>query len=368
MGAAKTSQPQHFTPADSEFMAAAFAQARKVKGKTLPNPPVGAVVVKAGRIIAQGGTRAAGQAHAEIVALKKAGVSARGATLYVTLEPCNHFGKTPPCTQAIVKAGIARVVISVMDANPLIGGGGVRELRRCGVQVEVGLLREAGQDFYEAFFFFIQRGRPLIHLKIAQSLDGRVNASPGQRTPITGMEAQKWSHALRSQVDAILVGAGTVRADDPDLTPRLVKGSHPECLVLSRSGEIPPHAKLMAPGRKARTVLLTSAARPVPEWVELEPFPISAKAVRAAAAGLLQIFRKRNYHSVLVEGGSQVWRLLLTAGLWDRLHILTAPKLLPGGEKWDTGLPADWGKGLIFHKFANLGADILWTAENPASP
>ncbi len=347
----------------------AFAEARKVKGKTLPNPPVGAVVVKEGRVVSKGGTRPAGQAHAEVVALRKAGSSAQGATLYVTLEPCSHQGKTPPCTRAILQAGISRVVICVMDANPLIGGGGIRELRRSGVQTEIGLLKERGEEFYEGFFFYIQRGRPLIHVKIAQSLDGRINASPGERTPITGPEAQIWSHALRSRVDGVLVGGGTVRADNPDLTARRVKGPHPESMVLTRSGNIPAGALILAEGRQARTVILTSAARPFPNWVDLHDFPdfpVSERGARMTSEHLLRILGERGYHSLLVEGGPGIWRLMLASGLWDKLHLLTAPKLLPEGERWDTGLPTGWGKGLIFHKFAILGADILWTAENPA--
>ncbi|HLP40075.1 MAG TPA: bifunctional diaminohydroxyphosphoribosylaminopyrimidine deaminase/5-amino-6-(5-phosphoribosylamino)uracil reductase RibD [Fibrobacteria bacterium] len=347
------------TEADKRFMEMAFAEARKVKGSTLPNPAVGAVVVKGGQVLGLGGTRPAGQAHAEIVALEKAGRKAEGATLYVTLEPCCHFGRTPPCTDAILAAGIRKVVVSVRDRNPLVGGEGLKRLREAGLEVREGVAEEEGEEFYEGFFFRILHGRPKILIKIAQSLDGRINARPGEETAITGEKAQVFTHRLRSRVDAVLVGGNTVRVDDPDLTPRLMPqatGRGPEALVLSRRGTFEPALRLFAEGRKAKTVVLSREMGSLPPWVDRAQVMGEG---RETLESLLVVFKERGYHSVLIEGGREVWSLFLDAGLWDRLYIVTAPKVFPEGERWDLGLPKTWGKSLKFRKFTSLGEDCL---------
>jgi diaminohydroxyphosphoribosylaminopyrimidine deaminase/5-amino-6-(5-phosphoribosylamino)uracil reductase len=344
-------------------MEMAYAEARRVKGTTLPNPPVGAVLVKGGQVIGLGGTRPAGQAHAEIVALEKAGGmaggKAAGATLYVTLEPCCHTGKTPPCSDAVIAAGIRRVVVSVADRNPLVGGQGLRQLRAAGIEVEEGLAAEEGREFYEGFFHFVTRGRPFIHLKVAQSVDGRINERPGVETAVTGEKSRVHTHRLRARADAVLIGGRTLRIDDPDLTPRLMPqatGTGPEALVLSRSGDFPPGLRLLAEERKAKTVVLSASREGLPRWVEHREVAGEAEEVRQ---GLLLVFKERGYHSVLVEGGREVWALFLNAGLWDRLTIYTAPTVYPEGERWDTFLAKDWGKSLKFRKFSSLGDDYL---------
>ena len=347
-------------------MEAAFAEARKVKGRTLPNPAVGAVLVRRGVVVGKGGTRPAGQAHAEIVALEKAGAKAAGSTLYVTLEPCSHQGRTPPCVDAILAAGIAKVVIAVQDANPLVAGQGVRILRKAGLEVRVGLMEEEAARFYEGFFFSITHGRPLILLKIAQSLDGRINGSPGTETPITGDAARKWTHGQRSRADAVVITGETLRVDDPDLTPRLaaVAGAQgPETVILSRRGPFPPEAKVFSRERAAKTIVLSGSAEGLPAWVEhavLEPGsgkqPLSGTDTVAA---LLALFGNRGYHSVLIEGGPELWALFLNAGVWDRLYVMTAPKILPQGERWDTVLDQAWGKSLKFRNLTAFGNDFL---------
>jgi diaminohydroxyphosphoribosylaminopyrimidine deaminase/5-amino-6-(5-phosphoribosylamino)uracil reductase len=354
---------------DRRFMAMAFAEARKVKGATLPNPAVGAVVVKAGKSLGRGGTRPAGQSHAEVVALKKAGKGARGSTLYVTLEPCSHHGRTPPCTDAIIAAGVRRVIIAVADANPRVKGGGARILARAGIDVKLGLMREEAADFYAGFFFQAEHGRPKIILKIAQSLDGRVNARPGQETALTGREARVFTHGLRARVDAVLVGGRTLRVDDPDLTPWLLKGAtHPEALVLSRRGPFPGHLKLFARGRRALTVVAAESAEGLPDWVK----HVALTGNGQVTAGLLSLFEERGYHSVLVEGGPEIWALFLSAGLCDTLYVLTAPKLLPAGERWDAAMAAgavgDWGKSFKFRKLTALGEDFMVEFERSDSP
>lgn len=352
-------------------MEQAFAEARKVKGKTLPNPPVGAVLVKRGVVVGKGGTRPAGQSHAEIVALEKAGEKAAGSTLYVTLEPCSHHGRTPPCVDAILAAGIRKVIVAVQDANPLVGGEGIRALRRAGIEVLAGLMEEEAAQFYAGFFFRIRRGRPLIQLKIAQSLDGRINARPGEETPITGEAARKWTHGLRSRVDAILITGRTLRVDDPDLTPRLApgftpgKGPLPEVVILSRRGPFPAGAKVFSPDRTAKTLVVGESGAGLPAWVEHVPVAASASNGSGAASGeavlaaLLALFEARGYHSVLVEGGRDLWGLFLGAEKWDKLFILTAPQVYPQGERWDLKLDQDWGKSLKFRNLTPFGSDFL---------
>lgn len=348
-----------WSEADKRFMEMAYAEARRVKGTTLPNPPVGAVLVKGGQVIGLGGTRPAGQAHAEIAALEKAGAKAAGATLYVTLEPCCHTGKTPPCTDALIAAGIRRVSVSVGDRNPLVGGRGLRQLRAAGIEVEEGLAAEEGREFYEGFFHCVTRGRPFIHLKVAQSVDGRINERPGVETAVTGEKSRVHTHRLRARADAVLIGGRTLRIDDPDLTPRLMPqatGTGPEALVLSRSGEFDPKLRLFAEGRRARTMVLSASREGLPPWVDHRAVAGDAGEVRE---GLLRVFKERGYHSVLVEGGREIWALFLNAGLWDRLSIYTAPKVFPEGERWDALLARDWGKSLKFRKFSSLGEDYL---------
>jgi diaminohydroxyphosphoribosylaminopyrimidine deaminase / 5-amino-6-(5-phosphoribosylamino)uracil reductase len=323
MAKARKPSASRFTPSDARFMEMAFAEARKVKGKTLPNPAVGAVVVKGGQVAGKGGTRPAGQAHAEIVALERAGDKARGSTLYVTLEPCSHHGRTPPCVDAVIAAGVKRVVAAIADANPLVSGDGFRALRKAGIEVDVGLREEDARAFYEGFFFFIRHKRPQIILKVAQSLDGRINARPGEETAITGPEAQAWTHALRARVDAVLITGRTLRADDPDLTPRLLPGAAvPEAIVLSRRGPYPGDAKLFAPGRAAKTVVVGESAEGLPPHADhfrLAESPSKAEVLD----GLAALFAQRGYHAVLVEGGRELWSLFLDAGKADSLYILT---------------------------------------------
>jgi diaminohydroxyphosphoribosylaminopyrimidine deaminase/5-amino-6-(5-phosphoribosylamino)uracil reductase len=351
------------TRLDKSFMAMAFAEARKVKGKTLPNPPVGAVLVKAGTIIGKGGTRPVGQSHAEIVALKKAGLKAQGSTLYVTLEPCCHQGRTPPCVLAVIAAGVKKVVIAFQDPNPLVGGKGIRALRRAGLEVLVGPMADEAGLFYAGFSFFILHRRPKIILKIAQSLDGRINGRPGQQTKITGEASRQYVHGLRAQVDAVLVGGRTLRIDDPDLTPRLNAGPVPEAVVLSRRGPFPASAKLFAKNRRAKSVVVSQTGKGLPKWVDWAPL-----ANISALSALFALFDQRGYHSVLVEGGPEIWALFLNANLWDTLYIATAPSLMPQGQRWDAHLPQDWGKSLKFRNFASFENDFWAEFGNSNSP
>ncbi len=351
-------KPARWTPTDKRFMELAFAEARKVKGKTLPNPPVGAVLAKRGLVVAKGGTRPAGQPHAEVVALGKAGENAEGSTLYVTLEPCSHQGRTPPCVDAILAAGIRKVVVAIQDANPLVGGEGIRRLRAAGIEVLVGLMEEEAEAFYEGFFFRIAYGRPLIILKIAQSLDGRINGRPETETAITGEAARKWTHGLRARVDAVVITGRTLRIDDPDLTPRLSHGPVPETIILSRCGPFPEAAKVFSADRPSKTLVLGESRAGLPERVE--HIAMSAPATGSDALdALMVLFAERGYHSVLLEGGPELWALFLNARKWDKLFVLTAPQMLPLGERWDAKLTQDWGIALKFRNLTAFGNDFL---------
>jgi diaminohydroxyphosphoribosylaminopyrimidine deaminase/5-amino-6-(5-phosphoribosylamino)uracil reductase len=334
----------------------AFLYAEKVKNTTNPNPAVGALFVKNGLIVGSGATQKAGGDHAEIVALKKAKGDAHGSTLYVTLEPCAHFGRTPPCTRALIEAGVRKVVAPCADPNPKVGGKGFEQLRRAGIEVVTGVRRERAEEFYDGFFFWIRNGRPRIVAKVAQSLDGRINAAPGIETPITGAEARRFAHGLRARANAILVGGATLRADDPDLTPRLTGGPAPHALVLTLKRRLDPALRLFAAGRRGgATVLSPHASTGLPEHVGHHRLA----AGKPLTEQLMAFFAERGYHEVLLEGGRGVWTPFLEAGMVDALYLVTAPKLLPGGEAWSADLAPRWAKPLEFHRFTPLGGDML---------
>ncbi len=336
-------------------MDSAFLAAEKVKGTTLPNPPVGAIIVKKDIVVATGATLPAGGHHAEVVALRKARGDAAGATLYVTLEPCSHFGLTPPCARAVIEAGIRKVVAPCADANPRVGGRGFEMLRRAGVEVETGVRQERAEEFYGGFFFWARHGRPRIAVKVAQSLDGRINAAPGRETPLTGEEARRFAHGLRARADAILIGGATLRADDPDLTPRLTGGAPPHVFVLTRRKRPDAAFRVFAPRRRSGTTVLSPhASTGLPARVghrRLSGAPLVGE--------LMDAFREKGCHEVLVEGGRGVWSPFLDAGLCDLFYLVTAPVFHPKGDRWDSGLAPGWAKPLEFHRFAGLGRDIL---------
>ena len=359
----------NFSKLDFSFIRQAFALAYKVQGKTLPNPAVGAVLVKNGKVIGKGATQPAGQSHAEVVAIQKVNQKViqkanpksqlKGSTLYVTLEPCCHYGRTPPCTDAIIAAGIKEVVIAIQDPNPKVGGKGIAALRKAGIKVRLGIESEIAEEFYRGFFFYIQYGRPLIILKIAQSIDGKINGGRGNKTEITGKEFQTWTHHLRTQVDAIVISGQTLRIDNPDLTPRLVKGHAPEVLVLSRKGPLSSKSQVFSEERKSATVVLSEKPMPLPRWVEQNHFEKAGSNEKQTVETMLQVFKTRGYHSVLIEGGPALWALFLNSGIWDSLLIATAPVVLLKGESWDRPLSRDWGKSLKFRNFATFGKDFL---------
>ena len=229
------------------------------------------------------------------------------------------------------------------------------------MDVQTGLFEERAKDFYEGFFFFITNGRPKIVVKIAQSLDGRINARPGVPAEITGVDARKHSHAMRAKADAILIGGRTLRTDDPDLTPRLVPGPVPDTIVLTRRKKFDPRYRLFSTNRASQSIVLSTAhgkIQGLPSFVRQMHLP-SQKADKALAHSLMQVFIEKGYHKVLVEGGRGVWTPFLNAGLCDVFCLFTAPKLLPEGERWDENLRPGWVKTLEFHRFTPFGSDVL---------
>ncbi len=323
--------------AGAHLMQRALDLAAQGRGRTSPNPMVGAVIVKSDRIVGEGYHKRAGSDHAEIVALKAAGRKASGGTLYVTLEPCCHVGRTGPCVDAIAKAGISKVVFAMRDPDPRVDGKGAAALRKAGVKVEDRLLEEQAKRLNEAHVCFHTKHRPFVTLKLAQSLDGRIATRSGDSQWVSGEEARKFVHALRAESDGVLVGMGTVRLDNPALTVRLVRGKNPYRIVASNSLKFPRPCHLLEDNSDSRTIIASSRTA-IDRFVRsnrngnlifwevgssrehyIEPEKLTAQAWQF---GL---------RSLLIEGGSHMATSFLKAGLVDRLILVTAPIVIGDG-------------------------------------
>ena len=313
------------------WMQRALTLARRGWGQTAPNPMVGAVIVRGGRIVGEGWHARFGGPHAEVMALAKAGKQARGATVFVTLEPCVHWGKTPPCTDALIAAGVARVVCATRDPGT-VSGGGARQLRRAGIAVEIGLEEQAARELNAPFFFgFSNPGRPWVTLKLALSADGAVGAKGRKRAKITSLAADGAVHRLRAQSDAIAVGIGTAIADDPTLTVRLGKPPRvpPVRVVFDRRGRLPLKSHLAATAELVPTVVI--AAKPAAAR-ELALFRTGVEVIRARSIKrALQLLAQRDIRSLFVEGGPILAAAFLRARLVDRVVIFRAPRGLGAG-------------------------------------
>jgi diaminohydroxyphosphoribosylaminopyrimidine deaminase/5-amino-6-(5-phosphoribosylamino)uracil reductase len=317
--------------ADARFMQLALALGRRGQGRTWPNPAVGAVVVKDGIIVGRGWTQQGGRPHAEPEALKRAGDAARGATLYVTLEPCSHVGKSPPCVDAVIAAGIARVVSAIEDPNPEVAGQGHAKLRAAGIAVDVGLnAAEAARD-HAGHFRRIRDHRPHVILKLAVSSDDKIGAAGRKPVAITGEAAKTRVHLLRAQCDAILVGIGTVKADDPSLTCRLpgMEARSPVRLVLDRRLRIPGTSRLVHSARETPLWVMTSNLSEAPAAMKLGA--AGAQVIRVAAtatppgldlAAVLQALSEKGISRLMVEGGARVASSFVAAGLVDEVWLL----------------------------------------------
>ncbi|QSQ14617.1 bifunctional diaminohydroxyphosphoribosylaminopyrimidine deaminase/5-amino-6-(5-phosphoribosylamino)uracil reductase RibD [Myxococcus landrumensis] len=317
------------------FMRIALEEAAKGLGRTSPNPVVGAVLVKGGRIIARGYHKKAGTAHAEVVALEAAGSKARGADLYSTLEPCDHYGRTPPCSLAIIEAGVRRVFCGSADPNPKVSGKGVARMRRAGVKVVTGVLQAEADKLNRPFFKAIATGLPWVTLKAAATLDGKLATATGDSRWVTGEKAREWVHRLRDSVDVILVGANTVRQDDPKLTTRLPGGKGKDALrvVVDSHLRLSPRYSVFSQKSSARTIIATledpegrKARRFLAQGVEV--WQLRAKADRVDLKALLRKLARSGLNHVLVEGGAEMYGSFLREHLADELALFLAPKLL----------------------------------------
>ncbi len=328
---------------DAKLMARAIELARQ--GDPSPNPPVGAVVARGGEILAEGHHRAAGEDHAEVVALRAAAEGAEGATLYATLEPCNHEGRTPPCTDEILGAKVRRVVIGCRDPNPNVTGGGIERLRDAGVEVVSGVLEDECRDLVRPWSKFITTGTPFLSLKLAVSLDGRIATRSGVSKWITCDESRRRVHSLRAEHDAVLVGITTVLADDPHLTVRDVAGRNPVRCVMDSKLRIPLDSQLVTSAQDAGTCVITTedASRAIEE--SLVEAGVKVLRVAATAEGRVDVMAAlrelaaREIVSVLCEGGAELAGTLLAAGLPDQMNVFVAPILLgprgrPGAVDW----------------------------------
>ena len=335
---------------DERFMKAALREAKKGLGRTSPNPAVGAVVVRDGQVIARGYHKKAGSEHAEIAALKKLPDRAGPKdTLYVTLEPCNHTGKTPPCTLAILEKGIKKIIVGMDDPNPKVAGGGIAFLRDQGVEVKAGLLEKECRQLTEVFIKFITTDRPFVMVKSALTLDGWTATSTGHSQWITGERSRRFVHQLRDRVDAIMVGSGTVLSDNPRLTTRLYRGhgKDPMRIVLDSHLGIPLSAQILNHASSADTVIVhgesigSDKARPFQAKNGVSTLPCAEKEGRIDLEALLGTLGSLSISSLLVEGGARLMGSLIRENLVDKCFLFFAPKILGGGD----GVPLAHGEG-----------------------
>lgn len=331
-----------------DYMGMALELAAKGAGYVSPNPMVGAVVVKDGRVVGHGYHKAVGGPHAEVNAIDDAGDQAKGATLFVTLEPCNHQGRTPPCTRKIIDTGIRQVVVAMADPNPHVAGGGNAFLKSRGVDVTCGVCEAEAVALNESFIKYIRSQQPFVVLKMAATLDGRIATRTGDARWVTGPQARAFVHQLRHEMDAIMVGAGTVVADDPELTSRLEKGHgvDPIRIVLDTHLNICPDIRMLNLSSDSKTLIVCGPDAPVDKMTRLKDkgadiIGVPLKDGRIDLEILMERLGAKDITSLLVEGGARVAGSALKAGIVDKVHYFYAPKIL-GGED---GIPMCAGQG-----------------------
>jgi diaminohydroxyphosphoribosylaminopyrimidine deaminase/5-amino-6-(5-phosphoribosylamino)uracil reductase len=346
---------------DVKWMGEALALAQRAAGRTSPNPLVGALVVAGGEAVGRGFHPRAGEAHAEVLALRDAGERARGSTVYTTLEPCNHTRRTGPCTDALLAAGVRRVVVAMIDPDAQVSGQGIARLRQAGLAVDVGILEDAARRVNEFYIKHRTTGLPFVTLKWAMSLDGKIGVARSTETSITGEDARRYAHELRNVYDAVLVGVGTVLADDPELTCRLPGGRDPLRIIVDSTLRAPSGARIF---NGARTLVVTTNAADPTRAEKLREAGVDvivqAGVSRVALRPLFEELGRRGVLSVLIEGGGTVNASALADGLVDKVIALVAPRLI-GGEQAPTpvdgvGLPG--GAALRDLRVWSLGADV----------
>jgi diaminohydroxyphosphoribosylaminopyrimidine deaminase/5-amino-6-(5-phosphoribosylamino)uracil reductase len=318
---------------DEKWMARALELAERGRGHVEPNPLVGAVLVQRGEVVGEGWHENFGRAHAEVNALAKAGAAARGATLYVTLEPCRHYGKTPPCTQAILSAGVRRVVAGMLDPFPAVSGQGAAQLREAGIVVETGLSEKEARRLNAPYLKLLKTGRPYVHAKWAMTLDGKIATRTGDSKWISGETARRHTHQLRGRMDAIIVGIGTVLADNPCLTVRPPGPRVPVRIILDSQGRLPGDSTLATTARDTPVLLITageSARACALRTLGCEMLTLPASGGRPNVDSLLNELGRRRMTNVLVEGGAQVLGSFFDAKAVDEVHAFIAPTIAGG--------------------------------------
>ena len=320
-------------------MKRALDLARRGRGRTSPNPLVGAVVVKAGRVVGEGYHKKAGTPHAEVHALNAAGENAKGATLYTNLEPCCHWGRTPPCTEALLQASIAEVYVAAVDPNPSVAGKGIRQLQNAGIRVHVGFCAEEAAQLNEVHRKYVQTGKPFVILKTAMSLDGKIATASGESQWITSEASRQRGHEIRDTVDAILVGSGTVVRDNPALTTRLQnrEGQDATRIVLDSYGRTSTDARIFNPESSAEVIIaVTPNALPqnirALEKVGAEVITVPAAHGKVCFKRLMERLGEREITSVLIEGGGEINAAAIAAGVVDKVVCFIAPKLIGGRD------------------------------------
>jgi diaminohydroxyphosphoribosylaminopyrimidine deaminase/5-amino-6-(5-phosphoribosylamino)uracil reductase len=359
---------------DEVMMRRALDLARRGTGYVSPNPMVGALIIDAdGGIIAEGWHERFGGPHAEINALRAAeGRDLSQATLYVTLEPCNHYGKTPPCTDAIVASGIRRVVVAMRDPNPIVSGRGNKILREAGIEVTVGVLEKEAQMLNESYIHFTKTGRPFVTVKVAQTLDGFMALPNKESQWITGELARVRGHMMRAAADAVMIGSGTAREDDPSLTVRYgVQGRNPRRIVLDEDLSLPGTLKLFTDGERDRTIVITTRAMlESPRALELKESGVKVFGVAPSPQGVnldevLKTLGELNIASVLVEGGALLAGSMIKEELADKVVVFIAPKLIGHGLQPFAALAvahlAD-AHVLDVYRVETVGEDVMVTA------
>lgn len=322
---------------DEKFMQLALNLAEKGRGKTSPNPMVGAVLVKNGIVISKGYHKALGTEHAETSAIRKAQGNIKGATLFVNLEPCCHTGRTGPCTEAIINSKISNVVLSMKDPNPLVNGKGIRLLKQAGIKIKTGILKDSAHMLNETYLNYHTNQRPFVILKTAQSLDGRIASLSGDSRWLSSSESLKYVHRLRSEVDAVVVGMGTIRKDNPSLTVRKVKGRNPYRIIISESLKFSPKTKLLENNSDYKTIIV-STKKSIDKYLKTKHnrglIFWNLKKERNGYINLSDFIEKANQfnlQSILVEGGRRLATSFLKEGLVDKYITVTAPKILGNG-------------------------------------
>lgn len=365
---------------DKYFMKMALALAGKGRGKTSPNPMVGAVIVKGGRVLGKGYHKMAGLEHAEIAALRDAGARTAGATLYVTLEPCDHFGRTPPCTNAIIKSGIGTVVAAMKDPNPLNNGKGFARLKAAGLKVVEGVLKDDAMRLNEVFVKYITTGLPYVTVKVAQSIDGKIATKTGDSKWISGEQSRRFVHKMRGWVDAIMVGAGTIIADNPLLTSRVanrLKGRQPIKIIVDAGLNISPKARIFGSSSPAKVIIAASKNAPDNRANRFRTAGADVLKLKdkKGIINLIELFRelgKKEITSILVEGGGTLIGNLRDAGLIDKILFFVSPRII--GGKSAVSSVAGEGVSRISEslklndvRYKRFGDDLLVEGRTPCS-